>query len=68
MHAFDGTRKEVIGNMELPIQIGPYIFNIDFQVMDINSPYNCLLGQHWIHMAGVVPFILHQKVKFMVEE
>ena len=28
--AFDETRKEVIENLELPIQIGPCIFNIDF--------------------------------------
>ena len=44
VHSFDGTRKEVIGNMELPIQIGLCIFNIYFQVMDINPSYNCLLG------------------------
>ena len=66
--AFDGTRKEVIENLELPIQIGPCIFNIDFQVMDINPSYNCLLGRPWIHMVKVVPSTLHQKVKFMVEE
>ena len=27
---FDGTRKEVIRNIRLPIQIGPCTFNIDF--------------------------------------
>ena len=39
--ACDGTRKEVIENMEL---ICSYIFNIDFQVMNINLSYICLLG------------------------
>ena len=68
VQAFDGTRKETIGNIELPIQIGPCTFNIDFQVMDINPSYNCLLGRPWIHMAGAVPSTLHQKVKFMVEK
>ena len=66
--AFAGTRKKVLGNIELPIQIGPCIFNIDFQVMDINPSYNCMLGQPWIHMVGAVPSTFHQKVKFMVEE
>ena len=28
--AFNGTRKEVIGNIKLSIQIGPCTFNIDF--------------------------------------
>ena len=41
---FDGTRKEMLGNIELPIQIGPCIFNIDFQVVDINPLYNFLFG------------------------
>ena len=45
VHAFDGTRKEVIGNIELPIQIGPCTFDINFQVMDINPFENYLLGQ-----------------------
>ena len=44
VRAFDGTRKEVIGNIELPIQIGQCTFNIDLQVMDINPSCNCLLG------------------------
>ena len=45
VRAFDGTRKKVIGNIKLPIQIGPCTFNIDFQVMDINPFENYLLGQ-----------------------
>ena len=65
---FDGMKKEVIGNMELPIQIGPCTFNINFQVMDINPSYNYLLERPWIHMARAVPSTLHQKVKFVVEE
>ena len=44
MRVFDENRKEVIENMELPIQTGPCIFNINFQVMDINPSYNYLLG------------------------
>ena len=30
VRAFDGTRKEVIENIELPIQIVPFTFNINF--------------------------------------
>ena len=66
VRAFDGTKREVVGNIELPIQVGPCIFNTEFQVMDINPSYSCLLGRPWIHMAGAVPSSLHQKVKFVV--
>ena len=58
VRAFDKTRKEVIENMELPIQIGPCTFNIDFQVMDINPSYNYLLGRPWVHMVEAVPSAL----------
>ena len=57
--AFDGTRREILGVIELPIQIGPCVFNVEFVIMDINPSYNCLLGRSWIHMAGVVPSTLH---------
>lgn len=49
VRAFDGTRREVIGDIEIPIQIGPYTFDILFQVMDIAPAYSFLLGQPWIH-------------------
>nr|XP_027191080.1 uncharacterized protein LOC101494924 [Cicer arietinum] len=64
--AFDGSRRQVIGEIDLPIQIGPYIFGITFQVMDIKPAYSCLLGRPWIHAAGAVTSTLHQKLKFTV--
>ena len=66
--AFDGTKREVLENIKLSIQVGPSTFDSEFIVMDINPSYNCLLGRPWIHMAGAVPSTLHQKVKFVVEE
>ena len=35
VRAFDGIRKEVMGNIELSIQIGMCTFKIDFLVIDI---------------------------------
>ena len=59
VRAFDGTRREVIGEIELAIQIGPTMFNVEFQVMDITTSYNCLLERPWIHIAGAIPSTLH---------
>ena len=64
---FGGSRKSVIGEVDLPIHIGPHLFQITFQVMDIVPAYNCLLGGPWIHEAGVVTSTLHQKLKFVCE-
>ncbi|KAI5390428.1 hypothetical protein KIW84_075664 [Lathyrus oleraceus] len=63
--AFDGSRKTVIGKVELLMKIGPSDFQINFQVMDIHKAYSCLLGSPWIHEAGAVTSTLHQKLKFI---
>ncbi|KAI5431515.1 hypothetical protein KIW84_035629 [Lathyrus oleraceus] len=63
--AFDGSRKTVIGEVDLPIKIGPSDFQVTFQVMDIHPSYSCLLGRPWIHEAGAVTSTLHQKLKFV---
>ena len=67
VRAFDGTHRNIIGEIELPIQIGPHACQVTFQVMDINLAYNCLWGRPWIHSVGVIPSTLHQKLKFVVE-
>ncbi|GAU10143.1 hypothetical protein TSUD_418590, partial [Trifolium subterraneum] len=63
--AFDGSKKPVIGEVDLPMMIGPHSFQITFQVMDIQAAYSCLLGRPWIHEAGAVTSTLHQKLKFV---
>ncbi|XP_050895562.1 uncharacterized protein LOC127102203 [Lathyrus oleraceus] len=63
--AFDGSKRTVIGEIDLPILIGPQTFRITFQIMDIRPAYSCLLGRPWIHVAGVVTSTLHQKLKFV---
>ena len=56
VRAFDGSKREVIREVELPVRVGPCTLQVVFQVMDILPAYNCLLGRPWIHTAGVVPF------------
>ena len=65
VRAFDSTRREVTKEIEIEMQISPCTFNVEFQVMDISSSYNCLLGRPWIHVARAVPSTLHQKIKFV---
>ena len=65
VRAFDGTRRSVVGNIDLPISVGPHEFIVTFQVMDIQASYSCLLGRPWIHEAGAVTSTLHQKLKFV---
>ncbi|XP_038999487.1 uncharacterized protein LOC120125050, partial [Hibiscus syriacus] len=67
VRAFDGTKREVLGKIDIPLTIGPAIYEVEFLVMDIMPTYNCLLGRPWIHQAGAVPSTLHQKIKFAMD-
>ncbi|XP_050889272.1 uncharacterized protein LOC127094487 [Lathyrus oleraceus] len=59
VRAFDGSRRQVFGEVDLLIYVGPHQFTITFQVMDINPAYSCLLGRPWIHVVGEVTSTLH---------
>lgn len=65
MKAFDGSRKTVIGEVDLPIKIVLSEFQITSQVSEIHPAYNCLLGRSWIHEVGFITSTLHQKLKFI---
>ncbi|XP_069151886.1 uncharacterized protein [Solanum lycopersicum] len=51
--------------MNLTLQMGPAEFSAKFQVLDINTSYNLLLGRPFIHIAGAVPSTLHQMMKLV---
>ena len=64
VQAYDGSRRDTIGEIKLNMKIGPLVFMIVFQVMYMETSYNFLLGRPWIHMARAVPSNLHHVVKF----
>ena len=65
VRAYDSTRREVMGTLTLELMIGPVVFQVMFQVLRIPISFNLLLGRPWIHRAGVIPYSLHLKVKFI---
>lgn len=50
----------------LPIQVGPIVQKVVFQVLDRELTYNILLGCPWIHDMQAVPSTYHQCLKFPV--
>ncbi|XP_070002755.1 uncharacterized protein [Nicotiana sylvestris] len=64
LRAFDGVKRDTIGEIDLILTIGPVDFEVTFQVLDMDTSYNFLLGRPWIHAAGAIPSMLHQMVKF----
>ncbi|PKI42783.1 hypothetical protein CRG98_036829 [Punica granatum] len=67
VRAFDGSRREVNGEIDLLIDVGPCSFSVTFQVLDIPNAFSLLLGRPWIHSTGAVPSSMHQRIKFIAE-
>ncbi|PKI67542.1 hypothetical protein CRG98_012126 [Punica granatum] len=67
VRAFDGSRRDVNGEINLLIDVGPCSFSVTFQILEIPNAFSLLLGRPWIYAAGAVPSSLHQKLKFFVE-
>ncbi|XP_058741109.1 uncharacterized protein LOC131613457 [Vicia villosa] len=62
---FDGSQSTMFGEVDLLVLVGPHTFCINFHAMEREPAYTCLLGRPWIHAAGEVTSILHQKIKFV---
>ncbi|XP_070010818.1 uncharacterized protein [Nicotiana sylvestris] len=68
VRAFDGIKRDTIGEIDLILTIGPVDFEVTFQVLYMDTSYNFLLGRLWIPATGAVPSTLHQMVKFEHED
>jgi len=62
VRAYENSRREVLGIVTLELTIGPMIKKVEFQVLNIASFFNMLLGRPWIHDIEAVPSSLYQKV------
>nr|XP_025885529.1 uncharacterized protein LOC104645638 [Solanum lycopersicum] len=65
VRVFDGMQRDTLGAVNLTIQMGPAEFEAKFQVLDIDTSYNFLLGRPFIHAAGAVPSTLHQMINLV---
>ena len=65
VRAFDSVQRDTLGAVNLTIQMGPAEFKAKYQVLDIDTSYNLLLGRPFIQMAGAVPSTLHQVMKLV---
>lgn len=62
IRAFEGTKKIVIRDIDLVIEIKSFLF----QVMDVHPPYFILLRRPLIHSTRVIPSIVHQQLKYVI--
>ena len=63
--SFEGKMVVPKGQIRLPVQIGIYVVEVDFIVVDAFFSYTAIMGKHWFHTLGAVSSTLHQKVKYL---
>ncbi|WP_044908681.1 retropepsin-like aspartic protease, partial [[Clostridium] innocuum] len=62
--AYDNLERTSEGTITLPIQLGPAMQDTVCHVVDLDLPFNILLGRPWIHSIKAVPSTYHQCIKF----
>ncbi|XP_065635829.1 uncharacterized protein LOC136070184 [Quercus suber] len=65
--SFEGRIVTPKGQIQLPIQTGSEVVEVDFIVVDVYSPYTAIVARPWLHTLGAVSSTLHQKVKYPSE-
>ena len=64
---FNGKVVTLDGQIKLSIITEEKEVEVNFIVVNAFSPYIAILGRPWIHAMGIVSSMLHQKIKFPVE-
>ena len=59
IYAFDGTRVNPIGTIDLPVYAADRILTVKFFVVDTQSTVNVIMGREWIHSIKGVVSTLH---------
>ena len=60
LYAFDGSKARSPGTIKFLVRADPCNVVTESCVLDVESPYNAILGRPWIHMLRVVPSTHHQ--------
>ena len=57
--SFKGKTVTPRGQIRLPIQIDSKVVEVDFTVVDADSPYTTIVARPWLHALGAVSSTLH---------
>ena len=62
---YDNLECTTEGTILLPLRVSPATQEILSHIIDLNLPYNILLGHPWIHAMKAIPSTYHQCIKFL---
>ena len=64
VYSFSGEGVWPVGRVILPVQAGPMQTIMEFFIVDIEAPYNAIMGRNWLGEIKAVASPFHQKLKF----
>lgn len=62
--SYDDVERPSKGVITLLIRVGPMTKNTLLQFLDLDLPYNMILGRPWIDVINEVPSTYHECLKF----
>ena len=67
IYGFNANGTRPMGKIKLRCQIGDLKFEVTCYVIYTDTSYNLLLRRPWIHYNSIIPFTLHQVMKYANE-
>ena len=68
LSGFNESSTTSLGDIVLPVQVGPVTLNVQFLVVQELSPFNVILGRTWLHYMKAIPSTYHQMVSFLTND
>ena len=62
---FNGATTLTIGDITLPVKVGPIPQQFLLSVVEDLGSYNAIVGRAWLHSMKVVPSTYHQTISYL---
>ena len=65
LSGFNGVTTLTMGDITLPVKVGPVIQQVLFSIVEDLRPYNVIVGRAWLHTMKAVPSTCHQTISYL---
>ena len=65
LSGFNGATMLTVGDIDLPVKVGPITHQVLFSVVEDLGPYNAIVGLAWLHTMKAVPSTYHQTISYL---
>ena len=65
LSGFNGATTVTLGDVTLPVKVGPVTQQVMFLIVEDLGPYNAIMRRAWLHSMKVIPSTDHQTVIYL---